>query len=68
MEAWVEQRSVASLADAWIKINTGREADVDWTVASLADAWIKIKAVLDNMPDAVQSHPSRMRGLKSCYY
>ena len=66
MEAWVEQRSVASLADAWIKINTGREADVDWTVASLADAWIKIKAVLDNMPDAVQSHPSRMRGLK--YY
>ena len=33
---------VASLADAWIKINTGREADVDWTVASLADAWIKI--------------------------
>ena len=64
MEAWVEQRSVASLADAWIKINTGREADVDWTVASLADAWIKIKAVLDNMPDAVQSHPSRMRGLK----
>ena len=36
----------------------------DFTVASLADAWIKIKAVLDNMPDAVQSHPSRMRGLK----
>ena len=23
--------AVASLADAWIKINTGREADVDWT-------------------------------------
>ena len=38
--------------------------DVRLLVASLADAWIKIKAVLDNMPDAVQSHPSRMRGLK----
>ena len=35
--------TVASLMDAWIKINTGREADVDWTVASLADAWIKTK-------------------------
>ena len=58
--------AVASLADAWIKINTGREADVDWTVASLADAWIKIG--LMQLPHCRYplSHPPRMRGLK--YY
>ena len=56
--------TVASLMDAWIKIMPPCLLAKLYAVASLADAWIKIKAVLDNMPDAVQSHPSRMRGLK----
>ena len=35
----------------------------DFAVASLADAWIKINHI-EYTNDSIQSHPSRMRGLK----
>ena len=39
----------------------------DFAVASLADAWIKIPQETYDY-DLKKSHPSWMRGLKSCYY
>ena len=36
----------------------------DFAVASLADAWIKIIMLRHTCYHAIQSHPSRMRGLK----
>ena len=55
--------AVASLADAWIKIQKVSEKLWMFYVASLADAWIKIKYA-GCMEVFIKSHPSRMRGLK----
>ena len=56
--------AVASLADAWIKIQLCPYLPAPYLVASLADAWIKM-ARKRKETGGERSHPSRMRGLKS---
>ena len=55
--------AVASLADAWIKIQLCPYLPAPYLVASLADAWIKM-ARKRKETGGERSHPSRMRGLK----
>ena len=45
--------AVASLADAWIKIDIVIANVLDIIVASLADAWIKIDIVIANVLDII---------------
>ena len=56
--------AVASLADAWIKIQLCPYLPAPYLVASLADAWIKMVRKRKET-EGERSHPSRMRGLKS---
>ena len=55
--------AVASLADAWIKIQLCPYLPAPYLVASLADAWIKMVRKRKET-EGERSHPSRMRGLK----
>ena len=56
--------AVASLADAWIKIQLCPYLPAPYLVASLADAWIKM-ARKRKETGGKRLHPSRMCGLKS---
>ena len=55
--------SVASLADAWIKILLVHYLYILCRVASLADAWIKIRLGTQQI-NHLKSHLIQMRGLK----
>jgi len=76
-DAWIEimhlplrpqHHTVASLADAWIEIANDVETHRKHKVASLADAWIEIRIRRGRPSPGMQSHPSRMRGLKSAIF
>ena len=71
--AWIEiagtvtricTRSVAPYTGAWIEIYINRRDVISFLVAPYTGAWIEI-GVFARDPDALMSHPTRVRGLKS---
>ena len=71
--AWIEisctiQRSgrvnVAPFTGAWIEMFQGYTWKSSSQVAPFTGAWIEIDPALEKIGPAVESHPSRVRGLK----
>ena len=57
--------AVAPLTGAWIKTSSAVNQDNTNQVAPLTGAWIKTLGTVHHRKIGIESHPSRVRGLKS---
>ena len=64
VRSWIFGIVVAPLAGAWIEILDSYINDLTYDVAPLAGAWIEIEEPTAKWRDALESLPSRERGLK----